>query len=108
MLMAEVLAELGAEHAVVVHSDDGLDEISIHGPTWMIEVCRGRISENMLTPKDFGLTASGNDGIIGGNAEQNARIALHILKGEPSPARDVVVANAACGFWWLAWRKYRE
>jgi anthranilate phosphoribosyltransferase len=65
----------------------------------MIEVCQGRISESMLTPNDFGLTASGNDGFMGGNAEQNVRIALQILKGERSPAADVVIANAACGFW---------
>ncbi len=99
MLVAEVLAELGAEHAVVVHSADGLDEISVHGPTLMIEVCKGRLSERTLTPKDFGVRPSGANGIIGGNAEQNAQIAQHILQGEKGPARDIVAANAACGFW---------
>ncbi len=99
MLMAEVLAELGAEHALVVHSDDGLDEISVHGPTMIVEINNGRIAESTLTPKDFGLKPSVHNGIIGGNAGQNAQIALRILRGEPGPARDIVLANAACGFW---------
>jgi anthranilate synthase/phosphoribosyltransferase len=98
ILMAEVLAELGTEHALVVHSDDGLDEISIFGPTQVVELYKGRISERTLTPKDFGFVQSGENGIIGGDAGQNARIALRILEGEPGPGRDIVVTNAAGGF----------
>jgi anthranilate phosphoribosyltransferase len=98
MLMAEVLAELGTEHALVVHSDDGLDEISVFGSTHTVEVYKGRISERTLTPKDFGFVQAGHDGIFGGDAGQNAQIALRVLEGEPGPARDIVAANAACGF----------
>jgi len=98
-LMAQVLVELGAEHALVVHSDDGLDEISISGPTLMLEVRQGRILERMFTMEDFGVLPSDSNGITGGNAGQNAQIALSILNGEQSAAREIVIANAACGFW---------
>lgn len=98
-LMAQVLAELGAEHAIVVHSEDGLDEISVQGPTQMFEVHEGRISEKMLTPEDFGFTPAEGNGIGGGLAAHNAQIAERILQGEAGIARDIVVANAACGFW---------
>jgi anthranilate synthase/phosphoribosyltransferase len=98
-LMAQVLVELGAEHALVVHSDDGLDEISVDGSTLMLEVRRGRILERILTMDDFGVLPSGSNGITGGNAEQNAQIALSILNGEKGAAREIVIANAACGFW---------
>jgi anthranilate synthase/phosphoribosyltransferase len=98
-LMAEVLAELGAEHALVVHSDDGLDEISAHGSTMMLEIREGRISEKTLAPEDFGFSPANGDGIMGGNAEQNAQMALRVLNGEKSAAREIVIANAACGFW---------
>ncbi len=98
-LMAQVLAELGTEHALVVHSDDGLDEISISGPTSMFEVRKSRIREGMFTMDDFGVLPCGNNGISGGSAEQNAQIALSILNGEQGAAREIVIANAACGFW---------
>ena len=97
-LMAQVLLELGAEHALVVHSDDGLDEISISGPTLMLEVRNGRILEKMLTTEDFGVLPPGGNGIAGGNAERNAQIALSILNGGQGAARAIVLANAACGF----------
>lgn len=98
-LMAEVLVELGAEHALVVHSEDGLDEISVHGPTRVIEVNNGNLAERMFTPKDFGFTELYYESLSGGNAEDNAGIALRVLNGESGVARDVVLANAACGFW---------
>jgi len=98
-LMAQVLVELGAEHALVVHSDDGLDEISISGPTLMLEVRNGRILERMFTMEDFGVLPSDSNGITGGNAAQNAQMALSVLNGEKGAAREIVIANAACGFW---------
>ena len=98
-LMAQVLVELGAEHALVVHSDDGLDEISVDGPTYLFEVRQGRILERTLTREDFGILPSGNNGVIGGDAKQNAQIALRVLNGEKGAAREIVIANAACGFW---------
>jgi anthranilate synthase/phosphoribosyltransferase len=98
-LMAQVLVELGTEHALVVHSDDGLDEVSVNGPTRMFEVREGRIREGIFTMEDFGVSPSGHDGVIGGDAAHNAQIALNILNGEKGAAREIVIANAACGFW---------
>ncbi len=95
-MLAEVLAELGTEQALLVHSDEGLDEISVHGRTLIVELMKGRISERALTPEDFGLQRY-TDGIYGGGPVQNAQIALHILQGETGAPRDIVVANAACG-----------
>jgi len=98
-LVAQVLAELGAEHALVVHSEDGLDEISVHGSTMILEIRECRISEKTLTPEDFGFSPANGDSIMGGNAEQNAQMAWRILNGEKGAAREIVIANAACGFW---------
>lgn len=96
-LLAKVLAELDTEHALLVHGEEGLDEISISGPTLALEVRRGEIQERRLMPEDFGLESHAGDGLAGGDAARNAEIALHILRGQPGPARDAVVANAACG-----------
>jgi len=98
-LMAEVLAQLKAEQALVVHSEDGLDEISIHSPTHAIKIAAGQLMSLTLTPADFGFTQLYFESLQGGNAEENAAIALRVLQGEPGAARDVVLANAACGFW---------
>jgi len=97
-LLAEVLAELGTEKALLVHSEEGLDEISIQGPTHAVELSNGKIIERALAPEDFGLTRYQN-GIAGGSVADNARTALRILNGETGAARDIVIANAACGLW---------
>ncbi|RMF59985.1 MAG: anthranilate phosphoribosyltransferase, partial [Calditrichaeota bacterium] len=96
-LMAEVLHELGSEHVLIVHSEDGLDEVSIHATTRAIELRDGEIRERTLSPKDFGLNLKPRDGILGGSPEENAETAKRVLNGEPGIARDFVVANAACG-----------
>lgn len=98
ILLAEVLRQLQAEHVLLVHNEAGYDEITLSAPTRVAELRNGEIREYTLRPEDFGLQAS-PDGISGGNAEQNARIALSILNGEKSPARDVVVANAAAALY---------
>jgi len=97
-LMAKVLRELGADHILIVHSDEGLDEVSIYGPTLGIEVKGREIREQRLQPEDFGLTTTPGNGAHGGTPRENAHTARQILAGESGPARDFVVANAACGF----------
>jgi anthranilate phosphoribosyltransferase len=96
--VADVLSELGSEHVLIVHSEDGLDEISIHQPTNVIELKNGKINERSVSPLDFGISVCETDGVLGGTPAENAAIALAVLNGEKSPARDIVVANAACGF----------
>ena len=97
-LLAEVLQQLDAEHVMLVHSADGLDEISLAAGTKVVELRSGQIREFELQPSDFGLF-SVTDGMQGGDAETNARIALDILNGKKGPATDVVVANAAAGLY---------
>ncbi|MCG8605718.1 anthranilate phosphoribosyltransferase [bacterium] len=96
-LMAEVLRELGADHIMIIHSQDGLDEVSIEKPTRVVEVRDGEITEKHISPKDFDLPTSPLDGVLGGSPDENAQMALRVLQGEPGPTRDIVVANAACG-----------
>lgn len=96
-LMALVLRELTTEHVLVIHSEDGLDEVSIQAPTSILEVKGEEIRKIKVTPESFGLEASSGDDILGGEPEVNARIALEVLKGVPGTPRDVVIANAACG-----------
>ena len=98
-LLAEVLQQLDAEHIWLVHSEDGLDEISLAGKTHVAELHNGQIREFDVTPADFGLTAS-TESITGGDANQNAEIARGILSGKISGVmRDVVLANSAASLY---------
>jgi anthranilate phosphoribosyltransferase len=96
-LMAEALAVLGTGHAFVVHGHNGLDEISIAGPTDVYEVWTGRVEKHVWTPKDFGVAEASLTELAGGDAAQNARIAIEILEGASGPRRDIVLMNAAAG-----------
>jgi len=98
-LLAEVLQQLDAEHIWLVHSEDGLDEISLAGKTHVAELKGGQIREFDLTPAEFGLTAS-SESITGGDASQNAEIARGILGGKIGGVmRDVVLANSAASLY---------
>ncbi|MFQ5706771.1 MAG: anthranilate phosphoribosyltransferase [bacterium] len=97
-LMAEVLRELGSEHVLIIHGLEGLDEVSLKGPTLAVELLHGEISEKYLLPESFGFEAAEADGISGSTPAENARIALDVLNGKVGAARDIVVVNAACGF----------
>jgi anthranilate phosphoribosyltransferase len=99
-LLAGALRELGAIKACIVHSDDGMDEVTLSGSTGILEVNGGgEISAYKIDPIDFGLPQRSIESIQGGNKEINAAIAVSVLQGEASPARDVVVANAAMGLY---------
>ena len=98
-VVAEVLLALGAEHALVVHSEDGLDEISVSARTRVSEVRDGRIRSFEVTPEEFGVAKDGSAAIGGGDAQTNAAIARAILQGDRGPARDVVVANAGAALY---------
>lgn len=93
--VAEALAELGAERALVVHGTDGMDEITVSGETLVAEVSDGDIKEYTVSPEDFGLPRHAPDGLLGGDAHLNARILRDVLSGEERGApRDVVLLNA--------------
>lgn len=93
--LAEALSELGLRRALVVHGRDGLDEITITGATLIAEVRDGRVRSYEITPEEFGLRSAPLSGIAGGDAQENAAIIRHILNGERSARRDVVILNAA-------------
>ncbi len=93
--VAEALSMLGAHRALVVHGLDGLDEITITGPTRIAEVREGNVRTYEVTPEEFGIKRARLEDISGGDAEANAAIIRGILAGKKSPRRDVVLLNAA-------------
>jgi anthranilate phosphoribosyltransferase len=91
--LAEVLAELGAHHALVVHGG-GLDEIALHAPTVVAEVRDGRVSRYVIDPAERGFPQVDLDAVRGGDPAYNAERAREILRGEPGPAAEMVAVNA--------------
>jgi len=93
--LAEALSMLGLRRALVVHGLDGLDEITITGPTRIAEAREGSVRSYEVEPEEFGMNRAVLGEISGGDAQENAAIIRAILNGERSPRRDVVVLNAA-------------
>jgi anthranilate phosphoribosyltransferase len=93
--LAFALLELGLKRALVVHGCDGLDEITLSGPTKVAEVRDGAVKTYEIAPEQFGLERAPLTSLEGGDADLNAEIIRHILDGERSPKRDVVLLNAA-------------
>lgn len=98
-LLAEVLGNLGTVHALVVHGEDGLDEITTTASTSISETKKGKISSYQINPEDFGLKIARPQDLAGGPVSVNANILLDILKGEVGPKRDIVVLNAAAAIY---------
>lgn len=94
-LMAHALRELGTRATWVVHSEDGLDEVSPHAPTLVSEVTPDGVRERVVTPEDFGLSRSSAGALAGGDPEHNAVILRQILSGQQHPARAALLLNAA-------------
>jgi anthranilate phosphoribosyltransferase len=97
--IAEALVGLGSVRALVVAADDGLDELSIHSPTRVIEVADGRTSEWFVEPGQFGLAPATLDSVAGGAPEENAAAVRAVLAGEPGSARDLCLLNAAAAIY---------
>src|SRR6516225_885330 len=93
--LAEVLKNLGAEATWVVHGSDGLDEITLTGPTFVAALENGNIRTFEVIPDEAGLPRCGSDGLKGGDADANAVALQGVLDGMPSPYRDVALLNAA-------------
>jgi anthranilate phosphoribosyltransferase len=94
-VIAAVLAELGTQHAFVVHGQGGIDEISPAGLTLVAEVSEGRVKRFTVTPEDFGVARAPIESIRGGSPVENAGTIRRVLDGERGAKRDVVVMNAA-------------
>jgi anthranilate phosphoribosyltransferase len=94
-MLAESLGMVGTRRAIVVAGSDGLDEITVTGPTKLSEYDSGRILTRHVLPEDFGLPRARSESLAGGDPEHNARLLLQILDGEKNPLRDCVLANAS-------------
>ncbi|MBD3321657.1 MAG: anthranilate phosphoribosyltransferase [Chitinivibrionales bacterium] len=93
--LANVLKNMGSKKAYVVHGDDGLDEISISGPTTISELKDGQVATYTIEPGHFGIDRAGRESITGGDARKNASIIRDILGGTKGPCRNIVVLNSA-------------
>ena len=93
--MAETLRELGSESVWIVHGSDGTDEISIAGPTWVVQLKDGEITEFEISPEDAGLPVHSFDAILGGDPAENAAALRALLAGETGAYRDAVLLNSA-------------
>ena len=96
-MMAQVLCELGARRAFIVHGSDGLDEITITGESKISEVRDGEVRTYYVAPEDFGLERAPIEKIQGGDVQRNADIIHEILSGGGEIRKDVVLLNAAAG-----------
>jgi anthranilate phosphoribosyltransferase len=97
--MAGALALLGTDHALLVASEDGLDELSISAPTRVVEVIGERITSFSVAPEEVGLERAPADQVPGGDPAQNADTATRILAGERGAARDLTVLNAGAAIY---------
>jgi anthranilate phosphoribosyltransferase len=97
--LAEVLQALGSRHVLVVHAEDGLDEISIAAPTQVAELRDGLIHEYRLDPVEFGLAHATLDTLRVTDAQASLRLLRQVFAGETGPARDIVLINAAAALY---------
>ena len=97
--MAEALLRLGVRHGLVVHGRDGLDEVTTTGPTDVLEVRAGRITEQQLEPAALGVPIAAPETLRGQDAAYNARVAREVLAGTRSAVRDIIVVNAGCAIY---------
>ena len=93
--LGHALAELGAQHAFVVHGVDGIDEVSLSDETEMAEVRPHSVQRYRVKPQDFGFLPVNREELAGGDATMNAKIIRGVLEGERGPQRDFVCMNAA-------------
>ncbi len=92
--LVNVLKRLGSEHIMVVHGEDGLDEITITARTHVCELVDNKIKRYTLAPEDFGLKRASLEEVRGGDSVKNAEIAMAVLLGQGGPCRDLVLMNA--------------
>ncbi|MDD3057364.1 MAG: anthranilate phosphoribosyltransferase [Sphaerochaeta sp.] len=98
--LAQVMTNLGVDRGMVVHGQDGMDEITLTAPTSVCEVKDGIFSEYSLTPEQFGFNRCSKEDLLGGNAQENAAISRSILDGSlTGPKRDVVLFNSGCALY---------
>lgn len=92
--MAEVLQKLGSQHVIVVHGNDGMDEISISGATQMAELKNGSITDSEIHPEQFGFSVAPLSSITVSSAEQSLSVVNEVLDAKQGAARDIVLMNS--------------
>ena len=97
--IANVLLKLGRERALVVHGDDGLDEITTTTTTTVSEVIDGKVVDYKIDPTEYGIALSKPEDLEGGESDENAEIILNIFNGVKGPKRDIVVINSAAALY---------
>jgi anthranilate phosphoribosyltransferase len=97
--IAGALALLGTRHAVVVSSDDGIDELSISSTTQVVEVLGDELRRYALSPEEVGLERAPAEAVPGGDPAENAETTRRIFAGEPGPARELAVLNAGAAIY---------
>ena len=98
-ILANVFQQLGSQHALIVHSDDGMDEISICAPTTISELHKGEIKTYKVCPEDFGLTLANLEDIVVEDSNASLLLIDEVLNGKQGPARDIVLLNAGAGIY---------
>ena len=97
--MAKVLKNLGVKHAMVINSEDGLDEISISAPTKVTEVVDGNIRTYTINPEDYGFSKRNLSDVSGIDPKKNADMIISLFKGEKGAKRDIVILNAGAAIY---------
>ena len=97
--LAHVMDSLGVRRGMVVYGNDRMDEISVSDSTSVCELRGGKIESYEISPEDFGLARGRKEDIVGGTAEENAKITLDILSSSKGPRRDIVLMNSAAGLY---------
>ena len=97
--LAMVLKNLGSDHVMVVHSADGMDEISMAGETFVCELKQGELSQYTITPEQFGMTRSKIEDIIVNGAEESLAMVQDVLADKPGAARDIVTLNSGAAIY---------
>ncbi len=97
--LARVLANLGSEHVLVVHAEDGMDEISIGVPTFVAELKNGEVTSYTIAPEDFGIARGDVATLKVEDAKQSLAVVKSLLENMPGPARDIVQLNAGASLY---------
>ena len=97
--LAEVLNKLGSNHVLVVHAEDGMDEISVGTPTHVAELKEGQVSTYTITPEQFGVERADINQLVVNSAAESLAIINAVLENQPGPARDIVMLNAGAAIY---------
>ncbi|HEX5515401.1 MAG TPA: anthranilate phosphoribosyltransferase [Gammaproteobacteria bacterium] len=97
--VAEVLRELGSKHVLVVHAEDGLDEISIAAPTWVAELVDGEVREYSISPEQFGIERAPLETVHAADAAESLVLIRQAFAGQRGPAADLITLNAGAAIY---------